>query len=103
MVALLAGFYPALVLSRFKPVLVLKNQAYSKNNSSRKALLRKGLTLSQFMIAQVFTMATLIAVKQIHFVMNKDMGFKKDAIINVDTPFLWKRIGNPRILSESFC
>jgi putative ABC transport system permease protein len=92
-VALLAGIYPALVLSRFKPVSVLKNQSYSAGSSGRKAILRKGLTLSQFLIAQIFTMATLIAVKQIHFMMNKDMGFKKDAIINVYTPFLWNRSG----------
>jgi putative ABC transport system permease protein len=92
-VALLAGTYPALVLSRFKPVSVIKNQSNSSNTSGRKALLRKGLTLSQFMIAQIFTMATLIAVKQIHFMINKDMGFKKDAIINVYTPFLWNRTG----------
>ncbi len=86
-VAMLAGFYPALVLSRFKPALVLKNQIYSGTNSSRKVLLRKSLTLFQFLIAQVFIMATMIAVKQIHFVLNKDMGFKKDAIITVYTPF----------------
>ena len=92
-VALLAGIYPALVLSRFKPVSVLKNQSASGHNTGRKAMLRKGLTLSQFIIAQIFTMATLIAVKQIHFMMNKDMGFKKDAIINVYTPFLWNQSG----------
>ncbi len=86
-VALLAGFYPALVLSRFKPVLVLKNQAYSGSSGSRKAVLRKSLTIAQFLIAQVFTMATLIAVKQIHFVMNKNMGFKKEAIVLFDIPY----------------
>lgn len=94
-VALLAGFYPALVLSRFKPVLVLKNQAHSGTASSRKALLRKSLTISQFLIAQVFTMATLIAVKQISFVLNKDMGFKKDAVIMVSTPFIFTNPGKP--------
>jgi putative ABC transport system permease protein len=92
-VALLAGFYPAWVLSRFRAVQVLKNQAYTAMGGSRKAALRKGLTISQFLIAQIFTMATLIAVKQIHFVMNRDMGFKKDAIVNIETPFLWKRSG----------
>jgi len=56
-------------------------------------VLRKGLTISQFLIAQVFTMATLIAVKQINFVMDRDMGFKKEAIVNIETPFLWKRSG----------
>jgi len=92
-VAILAGFYPAWVLSGYKAVQVLKNQTYTVTGGSRKAVLRKGLTISQFMIAQIFTMATLIAVKQIHFVMNRDMGFKKDAIVNIETPFLWKRNG----------
>jgi ABC-type antimicrobial peptide transport system permease subunit len=94
-VALLAGFYPALVLSRFRAVQVLKNQAYTGSGGSRRAVLRKTLTISQFLIAQVFTMATFIAVKQIHFVLNRDMGFKKDAIVNIETPFLWKRNGPP--------
>jgi putative ABC transport system permease protein len=91
-VALLAGFYPAWILSRYRAVQVLKNQAYT-GRGSRKAMLRKSLTISQFLIAQVFTMATFIAVKQIHFVMNRYMGFKKDAIVNIETPFLWKRSG----------
>jgi len=86
-VTILAGFYPAMVLSKFKPVLVLKNQAYSGTAHSRKAWLRKGLTISQFLIAQFFCMATLITVKQINHLLNKDMGFKKDAVINVNTPF----------------
>jgi putative ABC transport system permease protein len=92
-VALLAGFYPAWILSKFKAVHVLKNQTYTGAGGSRKALLRKSLTISQFLIAQVFTMATFIAVKQIHYVMNRDMGFKKDAIVNIETPFLWTRTG----------
>ena len=94
-VSLLAGLYPAFVLSGFNPVLVLKNQAYTGKSGSRKALLRKSLTLSQFLIAQIFTMATLIAVKQIHFMMNKDLGFRKEAVINVYTPFLWNRVRKP--------
>ena len=92
-VALFAGFYPAWVLSRFSAVKVMKNQTFAGVSGSRNAVLRKGLTISQFLIAQVFTMATFIAVKQIHFVMNRDMGFKKEAIVNIETPFLWKRSG----------
>jgi ABC-type antimicrobial peptide transport system permease subunit len=94
-VTVLAGFYPAMVLSKFKPVLILKNQAFSGTAHSRKAWLRKGLTISQFLIAQVFCMATLVTVKQINYVLNKDMGFKKDAIITVYTPFIWNRLVKP--------
>ena len=98
LVTVLAGFYPALVLSKFKPVLVLKNQAHSGNTGSRKAWLRKGLTVSQFLIAQFFCMATLITVKQINFLLNKDMGFKKDAIITVNTPYFREKPDHRRFL-----
>ncbi len=97
-VTILAGFYPALVLSRFKPVLVLKNQAHSGSSQSRKAWLRKGLTISQFLIAQFFCMATIITVKQINYLLNKDMGFKKDAIITVNTPYFWDKPDHRRFL-----
>ncbi|MBS1602976.1 MAG: ABC transporter permease [Bacteroidetes bacterium] len=81
-VAFLSGIYPALVLSGFKPVLVLKNQAFSNTGRSRTAWLRKSLTVSQFVIAQVFIMATILVGKQISYALNKDLGFKRDAIVN---------------------
>lgn len=80
-VSLLAGMYPALILSRFKPVLVLKNQAFSGAGRTRSAWLRKSLTVSQFVIAQVFIIATLLVSKQIRYAINRDLGFKKDAIV----------------------
>ena len=86
-VTLLSGFYPALILSGYKPVLVLKNQAYSNTGKTRKVWLRKSLTISQFVIAQVFIMATILVSKQIHYSLNKDMGFKKDAIIYFNTNY----------------
>ena len=86
-VSLLAGFYPALVLSRFRPVAVLKNQAYTGTATTRKALLRKTLTISQFVIAQIFIMATLIVGRQIQYTMDMDMGVKKDAIVIFNTPY----------------
>lgn len=84
-VSFLSGFYPALILSRFRPVAVLKNQLLSTNQSG-KALVRKTLTVSQFVIAQFFVIATLIVSKQINYTLNKDLGFKKDAILNFMLP-----------------
>lgn len=86
-VTLLSGFYPALILSGYKPVLVLKNQAYTNTGKTRKAWLRKSLTISQFVIAQVFIMATILVSKQIHYSLTKDMGFKKDAILYFSTNY----------------
>jgi putative ABC transport system permease protein len=86
-VSLLAGFYPALVLSGYKPVLVLKNQAFAHTGQTRNAWLRKSLTVSQFVIAQVFIMATILVSKQINYAINMDMGFRKDAIVYFQTNF----------------
>jgi ABC-type antimicrobial peptide transport system permease subunit len=95
-VTLLAGFYPALILSRYRPALVLKNQAFANGAASRKAWLRKTLTIFQFTIAQMFIMGTLIVSQQIHFSLNTDMGFKKDAIITFNVPYTWGRKDNHR-------
>lgn len=59
-VSLLSGFYPSLMLSGYKPVLVLKNQANSGSNKTRNAVLRKSLTVIQFFIAQFFYYGHLI-------------------------------------------
>jgi putative ABC transport system permease protein len=86
-VSLLSGIYPALILSGYKPVMVLKNQAYQGGNKTRSSLLRKSLTISQFVVAQVFIIATILVSKQISFALQKDMGFRKDAIVNFSTSF----------------
>jgi putative ABC transport system permease protein len=80
-VSLFSGFYPALVLSTYKPVIVLKNLVFSNTNKKRSARPRKLLTVFQFTIAQVFIIATILVGKQINYELNKDLGFKKDAII----------------------
>ncbi len=86
-VSFLSGLYPALILSRYKPVSVLKNQAFTKSGQQRNALIRKTLTVSQFVIAQFFIIGTFMVSKQIHFMLNKDLGYKKEAILNFEMPF----------------
>lgn len=72
-----AGIYPALVLTRYQPGTILKNKS---------PWLRKSLIVVQFVIAQVFLIGVLIVEKQIHYAVNKDMGFRKNAIINFHVP-----------------
>jgi len=86
-VTLLSGFYPALVLSRFKPILAMKNQAFSSKSTTRNALLRQTLTVFQFVIAQGFIIGTIIVGSQIHYFLNKDMGFNKVAIFYFYPPY----------------
>ncbi|HEV2355488.1 MAG TPA: ABC transporter permease, partial [Puia sp.] len=80
-VTILSGVYPALVLSGFKPVLVLKNQAFANTGRTRSAWLRKSLTVSQFVIAQVFIVGTILVSRQINYAIHRDLGFKRDAIL----------------------
>ncbi len=86
-VTLLSGFYPAVILSSYKPVTVLKNQTGTSTSGTSKGSLRKVLTVSQFVIAQFLIMATILVSKQINFSLNKDMGFKKDAIVYIITSY----------------
>jgi putative ABC transport system permease protein len=80
-ISLLAGFYPAKVLSSYMPVLTLKGANF--HQGSRKNYLRKGLIVFQFTISLIFIIGTLIIGNQIKYVLNTDMGFAKDAIINI--------------------
>lgn len=81
--SLLAGSYPAKVLSSYLPVVILKGAGLQK--STGKNYLRKGLIVFQFTISLVFIICTLVIGNQIHYVLNADMGFAKDAIINIPT------------------
>jgi len=90
-VSMLSGFYPATVLSAFKPVQVLKNQSKNYTGETRNALLRKTLTVTQFAVAQFFIMATIMVSKQVHYALHKDLGFKKEAILSVVTPWNTER------------
>jgi putative ABC transport system permease protein len=85
LVTVFAGFYPALILTKFNPVVVLKNQAHSGTAQTRKAWLRKTLTVTQFVIAQFLIIATLVVSKQINYSLSKDLGYKREAIVTVNT------------------
>jgi hypothetical protein len=83
-VSVLSGMYPALVLSGFKPAQALKSQINNRNSSG--FMMRKGLVVVQFFISQFFIIGTIVLISQTKYFHSKDMGFRKDAIINIPIP-----------------
>ncbi len=76
---LLAGSYPALVLSSFKPVQVLKNVA--DKTSGRTVWVRKALVVLQFAVSVILIVGTIVVYKQINFIKNKNLGYNKENLL----------------------
>ncbi|MEO6550019.1 MAG: ABC transporter permease [Ferruginibacter sp.] len=111
-VTLFSGLYPALIMSGFKPVLALKNKITSATIGGIS--LRRGLVVMQFAISQVLIIGTIVAISQMNFVRNADLGFNKEAVLllsigNSDSSviarqpaFKQKLLQTPGVVSVSF-
>lgn len=82
LVTILAGLYPAFILSGFNPAVALKNKITSATVGGISV--RRGLVVAQFAISQVLIIGTIIAVSQMNFVRNADLGFSKDALLVIN-------------------
>ncbi|MEM1137443.1 MAG: FtsX-like permease family protein, partial [Bacteroidota bacterium] len=80
-VGLLAGIYPALVLSKFKSVAVLKGRFSS---SQKGIMLRRVLVVAQFVISIVLIAGTTIVYKQLSYMRQQALGFKQDQMMIID-------------------
>ncbi|TAH01066.1 MAG: ABC transporter permease [Sphingobacteriales bacterium] len=93
----LSGTYPAFMLSRFSPILLLKSLKIPNRSDFS---LRKGLVIFQFTISVVMIVATIVLFFQVKFLNNKDLGFNKEFLLVVDINSGKIRESAPVIISE---
>ncbi len=79
----LSGFYPALVLSSFKPIAVLKSKVVSAKGG---AFMRKGLVVFQFAASVVLISGTVIVYEQLNFMKNRDLGIDISQTLVLEGP-----------------
>lgn len=93
---LIAGSYPAMMLSKYNPANVLKGQ----NSSRFTPKLTKGLLVLQYSLSVFLIISSLIMYQQLEFVSGKDIGFNKDQVIVVPTHTGWSEEGD--LLKERY-
>ncbi len=84
LISFISGVYPAMILSGFNPVNSLKNQLAIPGKSS--LILRKGLVVFQFTTSIALIICTLVISRQMEFFQKKELGFNKEAVIEVRLP-----------------
>ena len=97
LITLLAGFYPAKILSSYLPVLSLKG--ITAHTGTEKINLRKALIVFQFTVSLIFIIAAMVVGRQINFMKYTDKGFNTDAIITVTK---WKNLsGKLKVFAQN--
>lgn len=91
--SLLAGSYPALYLSKFNPLAVLKGKL---TTSVAEHFSRKGLVVFQFSLSSILVICVLVIYQQIQFIQNVDAGYEKENVLRISAE------GNIRGKQEAF-
>ncbi|GAB3165387.1 ABC transporter permease [Telluribacter humicola] len=108
-VTVLAGGYPALILSGFSPWTILRGQLPATSVSS--TTVRSVLVIGQFAVCHVLILCSLVVANQIKYIQNADLGFRKDNVVVVTLPnqqkgnreaFRQQLLQQPDIQSVSF-
>ncbi|MFD2571030.1 ABC transporter permease [Spirosoma soli] len=80
LIGLVSGLYPALILSRFKPVAILKG---AFTTSGQGIVLRKSLVVLQFTISMVMIVGTIIVYRQLQYMRTTELGFNQEQVVTI--------------------
>ncbi|MEQ8627238.1 ABC transporter permease [Ekhidna sp.] len=78
---LLSGLYPAVLLSKFRPVEILNSSEKASPRFSRVGLTRKTLVILQFSLSLILIIGSVVVSNQMDYLRNKHLGFEKDQIL----------------------
>jgi len=108
LISLMAGLYPALLFSSFRPLSILRGKGQGNRQTAR---FRNGLVTFQFTASIILLISTAFVYKQLHYVRSKDLGFKREQVIVLNNAeflrghqeaFKTELLTNPNILSASY-
>lgn len=83
-ISVIAGIYPAFVLSGFKPTSVLKG--LMDGTATKKVFIRQGLVVVQFVLSVLMIIAAIVVIRQVNYMHNKELGFKKEQLLLFSIP-----------------
>jgi putative ABC transport system permease protein len=95
-IGILSGIYPALYLSSFQPLKVLRGKFFSSAPGIR---LRQGLVIFQFMMSGALVIGFLVIWQQLEYIRNKNLGFDQQNVLTVANVI---GLADPEAIAEDF-
>ncbi len=82
LITVLAGYYPAIIMSAMRPATILKGKL---QNNKQGVQLRRSLVVFQFVISVALLTGTFVVVKQLNFMQEQSLGFSKDQVLVINS------------------